>query len=342
MSTWHTMSADERYHIETQMQQYGDAGEFQIAACQTQGNACETRHKGSPDERVIYYQQDRTGAGVSNAHLTEGMLRRSYASAAEATKDCIDGSTATTVVITKDGMLHVANIADSPAMLFVVNAQDQVRAHYLINDEHDAIPKISIDPDRLANGWKDRSAEVQAIHYPISISRNLGGTPYGLPKDPDIRSFDLSQIIKPGERAFICVASDGIAPPDKLHRTCKEWAEHYASLLQELICEKPGVSVMDMAKAITQEAVKYRRTPTTSGAPGEQDNISLQLAEISPTRDHDHFMLVCDGHRAATLDGSDDMPGTCADIAAKTLTQALSLPFGLNIESDAQRPIGKY
>lgn len=317
------MTEDERYRVDTRVQHYGGDGGMDVAFSQAQGNAKEVRHKGSAKERVIYYQQDSMSAGVSRGKISDITLKSAYQKTAEATMECIDGSTATTVAVTSDGLLHVANIADSPAMLFVVDAQRHVRAHYLIHDEHDAIPKIAIKPELI--GGADIE-QVSKVHYPISIARNFGGKPYGLPKTPDVHSFHLDALVKPGETAFLCVASDGIAPPDKEHSKCKEWMGHYAEMLEGMLKRNVPLNAQSISEAIAQEAIVHRRMKTADGQAGEQDNISVMVAHIPPQRSRDYYMNMCDGHRAATLDGSDDMKGQCAQLSAKLLDTFLAKP----------------
>jgi serine/threonine protein phosphatase PrpC len=308
------------YDIEGETVKCGKNNEFTVFSSLSQGGAKET-FKGTLAIGVAY-QQDRAFSGATGATLTPQALKKACKLAAEATKKCIDGSTVSIAALNPDNSLHVANIADSPVMLFSIDQNNHVRGHYLINDPHTASPKIAVKPKLVDVAFRD-DGSLDKRFYPISISHTLGDRAYGLDPTADVNSFNIDfpfeQAGKSG-RVLLCVASDGICPPEMDGMVCSDderWIDYYARTLENHLQHDKKASAETLAHVLMREAIACRKLQA------EQDNIVIQMAEIPPVRHDTLFMAVCDGHRAADFAGT-DFSGNCAQTAAETLHAALS------------------
>ncbi|MDB5390518.1 MAG: hypothetical protein JWM11_6164 [Planctomycetaceae bacterium] len=310
------------YRIDRKDQKCGESL-ISIRVCQ--GGAAET-FKGTVPV-AIPYQQDRAFSGITVGPLDEQNLRTACLTTAAHASDCIDGSTVSVAVLNESGTLSVANIADSPVMVFVVTGTGLVQGHYLIGDPHIAQPKIPIDWQRVPPEFRG-DATLTKRFYDISISRAVGDKLYPLSSAAEICHYDVRRWLDEAGadgRVFLCVASDGICPPMKDATPViddGEWVQHYAKVIQKLqLIQEPvqPLTSIDIADWVINEAVARRR------AQYELDNIVLQVTEIKPNRSQTMFLGICDGHRAADYAGR-DLSGTCAQLTAEKLLDCLLQP----------------
>jgi hypothetical protein len=312
-------SSESSLKIESQERTCGD---YQVSLRLTQGGAQENFKGTRPS--YLYYQQDRAFVGTTDRRLEEADLKQAFQEASARTVNCIDGSTGSIFAINPTGLSYVANIADSPVMAFIVTAAGTVTGEYLIDDAHESPPgRLPIDQKKVPADYAN-DALLTKRFYNISVTRAFGDWIYSLGTDADIRAIDVQSFLqRAGDNGhvFLCVASDGICPPEKIgfgEMTDALWIAHYAELIQSSL--KTGAiqaTASSIATLITDEALVRRR------AQAEQDNILVQVTELQPARQGTLYMAVCDGHRAADYAGT-DFRGCCAQLAAETLLECLS------------------
>ncbi len=300
-----------------------DFGTHQVASGLCQGNASESF--GKTLSQPIEYQQDRMFAGVSEVDLSEQDLRDACLRTAGLTKECIDGSTASVAVLNSEGPLLVAQIGDSPVIAFAITQTGKVQGEFLIHETHNANPKIPIDPRQVPPELRDDASlsRLAQRFYNISICRALGDRLYSLSAEADIHSHSIESLWnKAGEsgQVFLCVASDGICPPIKAGKPAggdQNWVTHYAEIIQEELEKvKQAASSEMIVKWIMDETIRQRKQQD------EQDNIAIQVTEISARRNQTLVLGICDGHRAADYAGL-DFSGRCAQLAADSLSECL-------------------
>lgn len=252
-------------------------------------------------------------ADLGGAERTRDFMIDMFAKTAEETKDIADGgTTATAVVISKDDVISVANIGDSPAMLVLHNPETgQVLAQQITRnhnpDDPDERVRLMEEGVEIAEptqeGGKARLRGEDGSK--LAVSRAFGDKGYeGLAQQPDLLQLDLKSAMAQGFEAYVCVSCDGLFEHDGAS------ADEYGQIIR------------DAAKNGTLDSVAEKLTKHAHDA-GSQDNLTALVTKV-PTgpRDSDIVLTVADGHGATGADISNKVVESFkAQVAAADLKQ---------------------
>ena len=250
----------------------GDKSGVRYHICEIKGNR--------PSQEDYYFVKD---CNVRTGHGAHALLEHAFEDAAEKTsnprvtdkqgKTWIDGSgsCATVAILTPDRTLTVANLGDSPAILYVMHAKGDV-IPYRLNVLHKPdVPEekkyIESGGGKVENGVGLDRAPVSYIRIPngrLAVSRAFGDKAFGklVSKTPSISQIDIDEYVKPGDKAFLCVSCDGLFEKGAT-------PEDYAKIIREHIYN-PHSNIAELMQDHASNNVK------------SNDNITVILAEIPP------------------------------------------------------------
>lgn len=237
-------------------------------------------------------QQDHhfvTPTEINSAAKAKKRLESAFTYAKEKTAQIKSGTCATVALMTSDHYLTVTSVGDSPAILYVVNADKKVIA-YRLNKPHkpnDPEEKEWIESHGGTVTQHDKSdgTIIARIDSDLAISRALGDCHHGdkIRKIPDITQVNLDDYIRPGDTAFLCVSCDGLFEKNIME-------SDYAEIISQAVRDN---RVGDITELMKDYAIHR----------GSSDNITILLAQIPASLNQNMALCVCDGHcgdKAAT------------------------------------------
>lgn len=211
---------------------------------------------------------------ASDKETAAKLLQDAFKSADERTHYNQEGSCATVAILSKDNFVTIAHLGDSPVVLFVVGQDKKVTAiippGFKLHKPDDAVEKARIEK---AGGF----VQYGRVDGRLAISRALGDHDYGdkVSKEPDITQFNLSDYVKSGEKAYLCVSCDGLYEGNIPEN-------HFAQIIQKAL----EAGELRIANKMKDYAAHQ----------GSGDNISVILAELPDTLTKSIALGVCDGH----------------------------------------------
>ena len=215
-------------------------------------------------------------AEIQSSDEAAEVLRDAYANAANATRTADGGSTATTAIVTPDGRLTIAQVGDSPVIVFVQDARTgQIEAYNFTVDHSPMAERARIE----AAGGFVQDGRVNGM---LATGRAFGDRSVGpgVTADPDINTYDLYSRIDKDDRIFVVVGSDGLTDYTDLD-----------SLGENI---KRGGSSQDIARNMVESA---RNAALQGEGPYYQsDNISAAVVEVRPGMKEAAVISVMDGH----------------------------------------------
>jgi serine/threonine protein phosphatase PrpC len=224
-------------------------------------------HRESQEDQIFHITTP-----VTNKEAAAQLLKDAFAHADARTHYNQEGSCGTVAILTKDHALTIGHLGDSPVVLYVVDAEKKVRAQ-LLNKMHK--PNEPIEKARIeaAGGFVSRGR----VDGMLAISRAFGDHDLGdkVSKNPEITQITLSDYVKPGEKAYLCVSCDGLYEGEIPEN-------HFAQIIQQAL-EKGEKNIANKMK----DYAMYR---------GSGDNISVMLAELPDALTKSIALGVCDGH----------------------------------------------
>lgn len=233
------------------------------------------------------------------------VLRRAFSETAQtiAKKKLRGGSTATVAVLSPDDQLTMAHLGDSPVMLFVRDGATGKCTAHLLNDLHNGKNKSEHTRVIRQGGKFDGHSvcDAEKEGWRLGMTRRFGHDNHKYPgviDTPEITQVDLKKMIKQGDKAFLCVASDGLLAEYPDHQKLNVSPESYIPLFEaETAGGKTPLMVglaTKMAELVQKRDKDYAKTLLTT--PKKTDNQTALLVELVPGREKDIVLGVCDGH----------------------------------------------
>lgn len=240
-------------------------------------------------------------------------LREAFARTDELTRHHHSGSTCTAAVIGANHDITLAHVGDSPAILFVVDgATGEVYFQSLLRDHNG---RDEHEQQRVLQSWREhatRNAEALQqeaqcdaaalakhevlrqgrIVLPggssLALTRAFGDRRFAwaLSREPDITHIRLRQWLpdlRPNDRVFLCVASDGLTEVPGLRTELA---------LQGLAGVVREAYLQDQCEGLAEALVRQAYTHST-------DNITALVTEIdhrNPPAGGEVLMCLADGH----------------------------------------------
>lgn len=256
-------------------------------------------------------QDSHFAAETEDLSFTEAssILARTLKDAAKATQDVLtSGSTASIAIVTHDNQLLVAQVGDSPVLIYKKDGQTGEVTVTDITHDHSASNPKEIERVERKGGKveqhknSDGSVTKHRVGGVMAIARAFGDNAVaGISHEPSLCSHDLNEYLThTGDKVWVVVASDGL--------TEKADPDHYQTSF------RTGLSPNDIASRMAKEAMRS----------GSRDNISVTVAKIKKGSHPSYVLAVMDGH------------GTHGQVVSKTIKTILS--DNVMAISNAQKP----
>jgi serine/threonine protein phosphatase PrpC len=263
-----------------------------------------------------------------SASIMTERLQTAFAKTAEVTSHFENGgSTATVAAVTPDKKITVAQLGDSYAMLFVKHAvSGAVTAHFLTIPQSASNPgeikRVLASGGKIMHGILSREGEMAT-----TVARSFGDKEYaGVSKMPEIKTVDIGEFAGPGDRAFLCVCSDGLFPLKTTEKVPEfdnintYFTQTYPAWLhgQKQSIDKKN---LEHYRQIVEQALGAGREQDIAvlmkdfGNSINRDNQTVLVAEIPDKRQGTLVMGVFDGHNP--------LGKTVANTAAETVKNEL-------------------
>lgn len=250
--------------------------------------------------------QNATLKGSYDLGPSENMMNvlgEALSRVADETKDEKNaGSTASLAVITKDGELAVANLGDSPVVLYLRDKETGEMHVQEFFEEHRADNPYESDRIREEGGVvfndKIKGSPVGFLANEdgklVPLSRGFGDKDVpGLSRAPDAMQVALKDEIADGYEAYVLVMSQGVIDPNPKNMAGgPEQVEAYYSVTNQTFGEIIGKAAEEgKLDEVPQRIADFAKEH------GSGDNISVMFAQVPEApRDRDIVLGLADGH----------------------------------------------